>query len=82
MVGTRVPRIYVLAKIRRKKYSKILLKIHFYNFKNLCILHGHVFVMYNILQHVEEIKIKLTLIKYIYMYVFIDKIPRFSHTLD
>ena len=41
----RVPTIYVLSKY--KKNSKtFLMKIFIsYNFKNLCILHGHVFVM-------------------------------------
>ena len=30
-----------------KKYQFFLLKIFiFYNFKNLCIWHGHVFIMY------------------------------------
>ena len=41
------PQSMFLAKIRKKKKSKnLLLKIFiFYNFENLCILHGHVFVM-------------------------------------
>ena len=37
--------LYVLSKIK-KNIKKFILKIFiFYNFKNLCILHGHVFVM-------------------------------------
>ena len=37
--------MYVLSK-NKKNIKKILLKILiFYNFKNLCILHGKVFVM-------------------------------------
>ena len=40
-----VPTIYVLSR-NKKIIKKILLKIFiFYNFNNLCILHGHVFVM-------------------------------------
>ena len=41
----RVPTIYVLSK-NKKNIIQFLLKILiFYKFKNLCILHGHVFVM-------------------------------------
>ena len=37
--------IYVLSK-DKKNIKTVLLKIfNFYNLKNLCILHGHVFVM-------------------------------------
>ena len=41
----RVPTIYVLIK-NKKNIDNFLLKIFIiYNFKNLCVLHGHVFVM-------------------------------------
>ena len=46
-----VPIIYVLSKNKKnskkkkKKKKKSTENFHFYNFKNLCILHGRVFVM-------------------------------------
>ena len=41
----KVPRIYVLSK-NNKKIKNISTEIFiFYNFKNLWILHGHVFIM-------------------------------------
>ena len=43
------PHFYIAKLGYAKKNIKIfLMKIFiFYNFKNLCILHGHVFIMYN-----------------------------------
>ena len=42
----RVSTIYVLSK-NKKNVKHFLLKIFiFYNFRNHCILHGHVFVMF------------------------------------
>ena len=41
-------------KITKKILMKILI---FYNFKNLCILHGHVFVMYRKVARTKTMKI-------------------------
>ena len=43
-MGTRIPTIYVLSK-NKKSIKKNSENFHFYNFKNLCILHGQVFVV-------------------------------------
>ena len=54
-MGTQ-PKIYVLSK-NEKNIKTFLLKLFpFYNLKNLCFLHGHVFVMsfLNLIQYVSE----------------------------
>ena len=40
-----LPTIYVWSK--NKKITENFLLLFFYNFKNLCILHGHVFVIFD-----------------------------------
>ena len=40
-----MPTIYVLSQNKKNNKKFLLKNINFYNLKNLCILHGHVFVM-------------------------------------
>ena len=44
-----VPTIYVLSK--NKKNIKTFSTENLYSFKNVCILHGHVFVMLGLMIH-------------------------------
>ena len=60
-MGTRVPTIYVLSK-NKKNIKFFLQKIFFfYSYKNLCILHGQVFVM---IQSISSINVFLFVEKF------------------
>ena len=47
LVTKRVPTMYVLSKNKKTSKNFLLKNLIFYNFKNLCVLHGHVFEMVN-----------------------------------
>ena len=42
----RVPTIYVLSKNKKNMKNFLLKSFNFYNFRKICTLHGHVFVMH------------------------------------
>ena len=44
-MGTCVPSINVSSKNKKNIKKNSVENFHFNNFKNICILHGHVFVM-------------------------------------
>ena len=53
----REPTIYILSK-NKKNIENFLLKFFiFYNFKNLFILHGHVFVMFSMNFYLSRLKV-------------------------
>ena len=74
-MGTRVPTIYVLSK-NKKNIKDFLLKFFiFYNFKNLCILHGQVFVM----NEKNALFMKCYLFSCCVLVVYHDLLPTVKH---